>query len=586
MKNIKELYNFIESLNSFDYSSNHEIEKEFQLLSEKYIHSKYIQTCRWEMYFWTFYIEDGKFNPRSSWTTKDGEIIEYPSLKTDFNINALDYFKNRAESTGNEFLKARYNHFLWQSKSKHRKHAVNAIKSYLQIIDLTDKRDLREICKSLISISLEAKCETNYVLSEVNSLIQNKKIEIYDINQIANFLIENYKLKSIKTLLETIYYANTDYVDKSNLDDHYFPDLCDTSISVGHKLNLQVKNFYTKKAEYYLSLINEEKSFVKQNFYFEAIKAYESIGDRNKLDELYVLLENSKDEIRMGLINEEVSSLEVQSVFKAIESRAEKITNMESTQIYEYLATNEEILPKSKSYYEKSKNSFMDLFSTTSFDINKNFVSGESAKDSLNLYGMYLTNFSVYELFLIFKKGVIKGNISYNSLISFLMNKSWIGKKYSEKDYDGKEVYYNLIDTLAPSIFDFFTLFESTIKMKKSYNTSYILCSDSLTLKLEGLIRHFAKIIGCPTIVINKGKDGTRHRYIEEIVTHKRFKEYFNNEDVIFILYTLTNRGMNIRNDIAHSFFRYENYSASLIILLINIMLRLSKYNFNSKIKN
>ena len=62
---------------------------------------------------------------------------------------------------------------------------------------------------------------------------------------------------------------------------------------------------------------------------------------------------------------------------------------------------------------------------------------------------------------------------------------------------------------------------------------------------------------------------------------HARFKEFLNEDDIVFILYVLTNRGMNIRNNIAHSFYRYENYSVSLMILLITILLRLSKFDIN-----
>lgn len=245
------------------------------------------------------------------------------------------------------------------------------------------------------------------------------------------------------------------------------------------------------------------------------------------------------------------------------------------------MATNFEILPKSHSFYKKRKPTFLDEIPTTSFDINKNFISEEEAKDHLNLYGMQLNSFSIRELFLIFQKGTIKNKITYNSLINYLFEKSWIGKTYIENDYDGSEVEYNLISTLAPSLFDFFHQFEGNIKSKQFNNTAFILCIDSLTLKIEGLIRHFAKIIKYPTSILNKRKNGTRERYVEEIVTHKKFKEYFNEDDIVFILYLLTNKGMNVRNDIAHGFYRYENYSDSLAILLVTLVLRLSKLNFN-----
>ena len=281
----------------------------------------------------------------------------------------------------------------------------------------------------------------------------------------------------------------------------------------------------------------------------------------------------------MGSFKEEFSGKEIQSIFKAIEYRTDRISDWNSKEIYNYLATNDEVLPKAESFYEKREPSFLDSISSTSFDVNKNFTEGEES-DSLNSYHLHLMNFSNRELFSIFQKSIKKNNMCYNSLVTHLRDKSWIGKVYSEDDYDGNKIEYSLLATLAPSLFDFFNLFESQIKMKDYNNTNYILCTDSLTLKLEGLIRYFAKLIKCPTIVINKRKNGTRERYIEEIISQTKFKEYFNEEDLIFINYLLTNKGMNIRNKIAHGFYRYEHYSASLMILLITLLLRISKFDF------
>ena len=587
MKNLKELYALLEKENSFSRMNKYQIEKNFQLLQEKYKQQKYKKICRWEMCIWAFYIEDGYFKPQRSWTTKNGDIYEYPSIEKDFEGDAFKYLNERIETIINPFLLARYNHLLWQSKFKHRKFAVNAIESYLKIIDskLPDVDDLKSICKSLISIAFQAKYKVDYVLRRVDALIQNNKVENFEANRIAKFILDNYKNKKCNNLLLTVFTFNKEYLNTSAKENFSLPDVCDVNIEIGKRLKLDIKEFYLLKAEHYIYLIDNNKSKHKQHFYFKAIQVYEEIGEKSKLDDLYVLLENTKDEIRMGLVKEEFSGKEIQGIFKAIEYRAEKLTDLESNEIYDFLAANTEILPKSESFYKKREPSFLDSISSTSYDINRNFVSGEEAKDSLNLYGLHLTNFSIRELLMIFKKGVIKGNISYNSLITFLISKSWIGKSYTEKDYDGKEVGFNLINTLAPSIFDFFTLFDATIKSKQFNNTAYVLCSDSLTLKLEGLIRHFAKIIDCPTIIINKRKNGTRQRYIEEIVTNEKFKEFLNDDDITFILYVLTNKGMNIRNNIAHSFYKYENYSESLVILLITVLLRLSKFDFKKEEK-
>ena len=198
---------------------------------------------------------------------------------------------------------------------------------------------------------------------------------------------------------------------------------------------------------------------------------------------------------------------------------------------------------------------------------------------------MHISNFTIRELTWIFQKGIVKGTLNYESLVNYLYRKSWIGKTYSEKDYDGKPEEYCWMHLIAPSLFDFFNLSDAVLKQKEYPNTGYILCIDSLTLKIEGLIRHFAKLIQCPTIIMNKKKNGTRERYIEEIITHEKFKAYFSEEDIVLVIYLMTSKGMNIRNNVAHSFYKYENYSPAIMFLLIALLLRLSKFelNFNKK---
>ena len=58
-----------------------------------------------------------------------------------------------------------------------------------------------------------------------------------------------------------------------------------------------------------------------------------------------------------------------------------------------------------------------------------------------------------------------------------------------------------------------------------------------------------------------------------------------NGSQLLFIFFLTTNRGMNIRNNIAHSFYSYENYSPTIMFLPTTVLLRLLKsdLNFNGK---
>lgn len=584
---LKRVYNHLETKQFFDSVEIGNIEKRFQNLHNQYKQNKYKDISRWEMFVWGFRISSGKVLPIFSQTSKDGKVIsEYPCLK-DMDENTLSYFKNRTLSVKSDFLKSRYNHILWESKSKHKIYAVNAIDSYIKLISKISteiqNHQLSDLCKSLLKLSHNSRYKILDTVNCLKFLIENDVLEDFYKLELGCFYLENYTNEALD-ILKLVFKDCSKNLENMSIDLVYYPEICNDLIKIGKKLKKDYRWIYQKKADYYLNIAENEDSWIKQDHYFNAIQIYLEMGAKEKTDELYVLIENSKEEIRMGAVKKEFDGIEIQSIFKHLHEKTEKLTNLESEKIYEYLALSDSFLPKAKVFHKKPKESFFDILNTTSFDINSNFSKSDN-RNSISEYWLHLSNFTIRELSWIFQKGIIKGSMTYETLILYLYNKSWIGKTYTINDYDGKPQEYCWLHLIAPAFFDFFSLSDSLLKRKEYANTGYVLCIDSLTLKIEGLIRHFAKLIQCPTIIINKKKNGTRERYIEEIISHEKFKKYFSEEDLILITYVMTSKGMNVRNNIAHSFYKYENYSPSIMFLLITVILRLSKFELNIKRK-
>ncbi|MDQ3842877.1 MAG: DUF4209 domain-containing protein [Bacteroidota bacterium] len=93
------------------------------------------------------------------------------------------------------------------------------------------------------------------------------------------------------------------------------------------------------------------------------------------------------------------------------------------------------------------------------------------------------------------------------------------------------------------------------------------------------MLRDFARLIKANTIVNDKGI--MREMYIEELMAESKVQEYFNEDDLLFFRYLFTSKGgINIRNDIAHAFYRFEHYTFDKMVLVIMAILRLAKYNF------
>jgi hypothetical protein len=129
---------------------------------------------------------------------------------------------------------------------------------------------------------------------------------------------------------------------------------------------------------------------------------------------------------------------------------------------------------------------------------------------------------------------------------------------------------------LAPSIIEFFLQTQAWLN-SKYYLPSYVLCIDSLTLKIEGLLRDFSNRLNIPTSVHRK--NGMEEVYVNNILENETIKQHFDEDDMLFFNYLLSNEGgMNLRNNVAHCFLDYSNYNLSKILLLIAALLKIGKF--------
>ena len=228
-------------------------------------------------------------------------------------------------------------------------------------------------------------------------------------------------------------------------------------------------------------------------------------------------------------------------------------------------------------------NDFSDFAMTVKFDINKNISKEKGTKEAkekskiYESYDMYM-NFCVLPfLHRIFIEGIKQSKITHNNLVRFILKNTWLGQELSTYDSSGDLIKYRWISLIAPSIHEYFLQTESALKSNNPY-TTYVMPIDSLTLKFEGVLRDFAKLIKISTTVVGKGNT-LREKYIEELLAEKEIQKYFDENDLLLFNYLFVAKdGMNLRNNIAHCFYKNQNYSFQLMHLLICAFLRIGKY--------
>ena len=176
--------------------------------------------------------------------------------------------------------------------------------------------------------------------------------------------------------------------------------------------------------------------------------------------------------------------------------------------------------------------------------------------------------------------GVKTGHLTYRNFIDFLVDNTWIGKPHIKIDLAGNSETTNWVQLLAPSIVEFFVQVQAWGE-SEYYTPNFILCIDSLTLKMDGLFRNFCERIN---VAISIGKEkGMQEILMSNILDSETIKKYFDEDDRLLFEYAFSNEGgLNLRNNIAHSFYFADEYISDKMLLLLAMLLRIGKYNIKT----
>ena len=579
-ENIQEYYEYLEKDNSLliDYNVSNSLIK----LRDKTEEKEQKSFVSYELFISDYTINGGCVKPKISYVSGES----YPNLtlfEDDFK-----YIISRAESVLNPKYKAKYNHLLWESKHKHINYAKQAIDNYFTLltntsIPLEDNLSHHAFENYFQNLFLLAqtisykKEETNQILL---SLLGSQKINGYKEYSLMKFITEEGK-----KIDATIFQAFFNYSEKV-IENSVYPDFIGEYLKLliilCQKLNISAKPYHNKLGDFHLSQSEKQKeSFVVHDFYLKAMAQYQKAGNKEKIEEVTVLVEKAKRTIDFKSVKVEHTDELVQKWWETMNKFTDElIEKYVSKDIYEYILLSDKIFPKAEVLDQDVRPMMFDLVSVMTFDINKNV--GGKKKSGINPYFLHIQNFSIQHLWMVFLKGIKSGKISFESLTHFLKNHTWYGQDFTFINADGETEGFNWIELLAPSLSIFFTQSEIDIRTNKNNNQGYILAIDSLAIKFEGLLREFSRNIGAQTIEIKE--NGTEERIsFEKLLENEKLKALLPEDDIALFKFLFNAEGMNLRNNIAHCFYKTKNYSPATMFLLITALLKLGNYKFQTK---
>lgn len=489
---------------------------------------------------------------------------------TENSQSVIDYYQLRFEQTNNPILKARYSYVL--SKLAPSKKWVNNALKFLEI-----------------SLKATKNNESNPldVLKPIRGLIDlavhNKNIEYINIEKfIYNVLdVSNFKIQTVIISCEPRIFKNKVIIVNvlqtckkllKELDCYYGENLCKAAIDYSSKIqNEEVKKYFLEKAgDIQLKMMELRKGDALVNEYYlkMALSYYLKTNNQIKKDITQKQYDINKREIKLCSFSKKVT---LKTDF------LESYYDMTSSELFEFIIYG---LPEQIGNNQSSDNCCDQLYNNffrmgiklVNFDVNynsryiltKDNLERENHRREVNLK----FKFAMLWMYKILAVAIYDGKLNYENFHRYLCDNTIFGKVVIEDE--NKDCQNRPIDRFDFAIKDFFTLFKGRIKNEDVDWRRTIIC---MTIAFEGVLRDI--------MVLNQAKTGQyknnliREMLLDKLLAQPFMKEYYGEENLQLFEYTMTNMGLNIRNNVAHSFYSPHSYTIEKAILVFMSLMRL-----------
>ncbi len=576
---LKEFYNSIENLNSLSIWN---IQRELQ--PTKSIDGEWEKKLIVERKSLNYNLNKGELLTNVQVTDTKGQIASIGLDKTE-----LEYLKDRLEITENTWLKSRYSHLLWQGL-KHNRYSEIAIDNYIETINRIKADEVRElpvILSAILYISKKSKKKIDIAQETVRTLLND--LPNWFKPDILNSILDNNILSNEE--LNDIAHSLLNWIDDDKPVSYFTnKNILETGIRLYNSLGLSLNGLYellAKNEDLILEQHQEDTNFLKFTTIGTKAKYLRLAGKIEEAEENLKEYNRLKQTVKLGKINWELGEKETEMFNKYLNMKSKIILDMPTEGILAFFSMNEDILVdpiKNEENAKKSiKNSIVNLCSTSVFDINSNFKNLEdSEKIDKEIIQSYAIAHEVkcFSLFLkVFVDGIITGKLNYYKIFEFLEIQTWYGMKFKRGMTDNEiDQNSSWLTMLAPGIHNLFAQFELSVLMNTNKINNFILAMDSLTVKFEGALRDFIRLSGGNTSTTKRGE--IKEQLLEELLDNPTTKKHFTAKDIELFKYTFTQKGKNLRNNIAHSFLQYSDYNLQAVSLVFFCILRLGKYTF------
>ena len=562
----------------------------------------------YEIIVFELLLQKGDIKRHSLSVSTDGKKLEYPIITDEKAF--LEYLIVRLGECRNPILKAKYSHIIWKF-NKHEDYGVISVNEYIRASEIFKAFD-----------SSEDKWGLDYLNSIENAYYINKSISVSKRITLSNVIIDAIKSYSNdsssffairaslleiiikyfkefnnhirKDVIEYLYEFGNLLIDKKRLHNAI------TIFEQGKKISLKSKfdeiNWDERIAQTYELLIVEMgDAFPSIDFCRNAIEHYKLAKNVSKKTEMEKKYEEISSNLKFNAHEFKMNIKPVVDYAKALTKEALKLS---TSDLLDVLTFDKELLPKYSEISLMTDKTMKDsihhlLANTVVFDSRGNEVMKVDTDEEkrnyemINNYGIALSLKEVV-FNMIILESIKTGKLTYESFYYYFIQRSWIGTQLEINIGTGGKLQYSWLKQVCEPINFYINQMSAYYSSNRKAIPSVILCIDSLTIKIEGLLRDILTLNNIPTVyhtTDNSGRKISREKEINVLIREPQLQSIFDDDELLLFKYVLIEQnGINLRNKVCHALIYEQEYQYTLMNLLIIIVLRLGKYVINRPI--
>jgi hypothetical protein len=495
------------------------------------------------------------------------------------------YLRERKASTKNELLQLRYGLLMLLGLPKGRHtgqlaaELVSTMRQWLAR-DQGQYEDRQETYYELVQLgfllSRQYKCEPEKMQRVIlDALLGGKQPLVLRWWQLSFFGQHASKLSRI--VCEELGLVSQQVYDCYAADnDHILSNVCDSAIQLAARATGDACIWHLRKGDFWRAAaeeryIREPTGFVVQTMFTDALHCYRAGRDKQRVQEVEARISATKHDVRLNQVEVTHTFDGTKGKFLSayINQLPKRILAGEGSMVFWQMVRGSLVPHARSATLVKQQEEVDSFFRSVAFDNNRNITTRHQKSvrtGPIDTYGLILGFYAAMTR-QVFAEGLASGQITLVTTLEFLREHSWLGQAVFFSDPNDEESEYYLLDWVEPALRNYFGEMERAAA-NEHYTPEMMLCLDSLTLKIEGLLRQYCRLLNPPIATNRTSASGDQQEItLEEIL---KSVEPYSGEDAGYLLrYIFTKEGWNLRNNIAHGFLAPSNYSADLMQMVL-----------------